>query len=50
MSGPPKPATKLMVVHKTGGSSKKVDESATVHEHVPPVVNAPIPSSSEGTN
>jgi hypothetical protein len=35
-SSPQKPATKLMVVPKTGGSSKKVDDSATVCEHVPP--------------
>jgi hypothetical protein len=49
-SGPPKSAAKLMAVPKTSGSSKKADESATVCEHVPPVVTAPIPSSSEGTN
>jgi hypothetical protein len=49
-SGPPKPAAKLMAVSKTSGSSKKADESATVREHVPPVVTAPIPSSLEGTN
>jgi hypothetical protein len=50
MSGPPKPAAKLMVVPKTGVSSKKADESATVHDHIPPVVTAPIPSSSEGND
>jgi hypothetical protein len=48
-SSPQKPATKLMVVPKTGGSSKKADDSATVCEHVPPVVTAPINSFSEGT-
>jgi hypothetical protein len=50
MSGPPKPAIKLMAIPKTGGSSKKIDESATVREHVPPMVTTPIPSSLEGTN
>jgi hypothetical protein len=39
-----------MAVHKTGESSKKADESATVREHIPLVVTARIPSSSEGTN
>jgi hypothetical protein len=39
-----------MVIPKTGGSSKKVDEFATVREHVPLVVTAPIPFSLEGTN
>jgi hypothetical protein len=39
-----------MVIPKTGGSSKKVDEFATVRGHVPLVVTAPIPSSLEGTN
>jgi hypothetical protein len=49
-SSPPKPATKPMAIHKTGESSKKADESATVCEHIPPVVTARIPSSLEGTN
>jgi hypothetical protein len=49
-SSPPKPTAKLMAIPKTGGSSKKADELATVHEHIPPVVTTPIPSSSEGTN
>jgi hypothetical protein len=39
-----------MAVPKTGGSSKNVDESATMHEPVPLVVTTPIPSSSEGIN
>jgi hypothetical protein len=39
-----------MVIPNTGGSSKKADESATVCEHVPTMVTAPISSSSEGTN
>jgi hypothetical protein len=50
VSGLPKPANKLMATPKTGGSSKKADNSATVHQPVPPVVAAPIPSSSEGNN
>jgi hypothetical protein len=50
MSGPPKPVAKLMVIPKTGGSSKKVDGSAIVHEHVPLVVTTPVPSSLEGTD
>jgi hypothetical protein len=49
-SGQPKPAAKLMAISKTHGSSKKADESAIVHEHVPLVVTAPAPSSSEGTD
>jgi hypothetical protein len=49
-SGPPKSVAKLMVIPNTGGSSKKADESATVREHVPTMVTAPISSSSEGTN
>jgi hypothetical protein len=49
-SGPPKSAAKLMVAPKIGGSSKKADESVTMHEPVPPVVATHIPSSSEGTN
>jgi hypothetical protein len=47
-SSPSKPIAKLMAIPKTGGSSEKVDESATVREHVPPMVTAPVPSSSEG--
>jgi hypothetical protein len=50
MSSPPKPTAKLIAIPKTGGSSKKEDELATVHEHIPSVVTTPIPSSSEGIN
>jgi hypothetical protein len=45
-SGPPKLAAKLMSIPKTDGSSKKAEESATVHEPIPPMVANPIPSSS----
>jgi hypothetical protein len=47
VSGLPKLADKLMTTPKTGGSSKKADESATVHQPIPLVVATPIPSSSE---
>jgi hypothetical protein len=50
MSGPPKLAAKPMAIRKTGGSSKKADESATMHEPVPLVASTPIPSSLGGTN
>jgi hypothetical protein len=46
----PKLADKLMVTPKIGGSSKKADKSSTVHQPVPPIIVAPIPSSSEGSN
>jgi hypothetical protein len=39
-----------MAAAKTGGSFKKVDKFAIVHQSIPPVVVAPIPSSSEGSN
>jgi hypothetical protein len=39
-----------MAAPKIGGSSKKVDKSATVHQPVPLVVAAPLPSSLEGNN
>jgi hypothetical protein len=46
----PKSTDKLMASPKAGGSTKKEDESSTVHQLVPSVVAAPIPSSSEGNN
>jgi hypothetical protein len=49
-SGLPKLVDKLMAALKAIGSSKEVDESAIVHQLVPSVAAAPIPSSSEGNN
>jgi hypothetical protein len=50
VSGLPKSTDKLMATPKAIGSSKKADEFAIVHQLVPSVVAAPIPSSSKGNN